>query len=59
MFVHWKALKEEIDFYERQNKRLCADDLLREQSGKSKINQQKIQENEERIERLLYCLLEN
>ena len=52
MFLHLKELKEEIDFYESQNKRLAVDDLLRELSQKKPKHQKQIKENQQRIGRL-------
>ena len=54
MNLHWKAFREEIDFYERQNKRLAVDDLLQKVFRKKPKHQKQIQENEERIYRLQY-----
>jgi hypothetical protein len=54
MFVHWRAIKEEIDFYQRQNKRLAVDDLLRRVFKKRTKHRKKIEENEQRIERLYW-----
>ena len=52
MFVHRKVLKEEIDFYESQNKRLAVEDLLSELSHQKPKHLKQIKENEERIGRL-------
>ena len=58
MLIHLKEIRDEREYYERQNKRLAVEDLLREISGKSKIYQKQIQENEARIERLYFCSME-
>ena len=55
MDLHWKRIKEEIDFYERQNKRLAVDDLLLEVFSKKPKYRTQIKENEERIEKLWHC----
>ena len=54
MFVHWRAIKEEIDFYKQQNKRLAVDDLLRGVFKKRTKHRKKIEENKQRIERLYW-----
>lgn len=54
MFLHARSLREEISFYEEQNKRLAVEDLLREITGKKKIYKNKIKENEERMERVWF-----
>lgn len=52
MLVHWKEIREEKNFYERQNKRLAGNDLLRKMFHKKPKHLNQIKENEERIERL-------
>ena len=52
MFLHHKELKEEIDFYESQNKRLAVEDLLRELSHKKPKHLKQIKENQQRLGRL-------
>ena len=52
MFLHRKELKEEIDFYQQQNKRFAVEDLLHELSHKKPKHLNQIKENEVRIERL-------
>ncbi len=52
MFLFGKAIKEEINFYEEQNKRLAVDDLLREVFHEKPKQRKQIKENEQRIERL-------
>ena len=52
MFLHHKELKEERDFYERQNKRLAVDNLLRELSHQKAKHLKQIKKNEQRIGRL-------
>ena len=52
MFLHHKELKEERDFYERQNKRLAVDNLLRELSHQKPKHLKQIKKNEQRIGRL-------
>ena len=52
MFMHRKVLKEEIDFYESQNKRLAVEDLLSKLSHLKPKHLKQIKENEERIGRL-------
>jgi hypothetical protein len=52
MFLHHKELKEERDFYERQNKRLAVDNLLRELSHQKPKYLKQIKENQQRIGRL-------
>jgi len=56
MFLHYRNIKEEVDFYERQNKRLAVDDLLCTLFGKKPKHNLKIRENEKRIERLWFCI---
>lgn len=58
MNLHWKEIKEEIDFYQQQNKRLAVDDLLRTVFRKKNKYQKQIQENEVRIERLWYNFID-
>jgi len=52
MFIHLKGLKEEIDFYDRQNKRLEVEDLLQEVLKKKPKYKKQIKENTQRIEKL-------
>ena len=52
MFLHHKELKEEIDFYESQNKRLAVVDLFRELSHKKPKHLKQIKENDQRIGKL-------
>lgn len=54
MNLHWKALKEEMDFYIAQNESLAIDDLLRKIFGKKPRYQKLIAENEERIRRMVF-----
>ena len=52
MFVHLKELKEELDYYQRQNQRLSVDNLLKELFQQKPKHLKQIKENKERIERL-------
>lgn len=54
MFLHWKELREEIDYYEKQNNRLAVDDLLKEIFRKKPKHKKTIKENEGRIENLYW-----
>ena len=56
MFFYIRNIKEEIDYYERQNKRLSVDDLLDALSGKKQKHHVKIIENEKRIMSLCWSL---
>ena len=58
MFLHWREIKQEIGFYENQNKRFSVDDLLRRVFGQTTKYQKQIKENEDRIEKLLFCLMD-
>ena len=50
------TLWEEINFYRRQNKRLETEDLLNTIIGQTAMNDKKIKDNQERIERL-FCAM--
>ncbi|MDO8660485.1 MAG: hypothetical protein Q7K43_01225 [Candidatus Woesearchaeota archaeon] len=49
---HIRQFTEEIHFYERQNERLEIEDLLRQIMDEQPINEKKIKDNQERIEKL-------
>ena len=52
------TLWEEINFYRRQNKRLETEDLLNTIIGQTAMNDKKIKDNEERIEKL-FCAMDD
>ena len=56
MFFHYKNIKEEVDYYERQNKRYAVEDLLRLLSKKKQKYNRRIRENERRIKKLWWRL---
>lgn len=55
---HIKEIKKEINYYERRNKDLEAEDLLRKIIGEKPMNDEKIKENEKRIERLWWAVID-
>lgn len=51
-----KIFWEEINYYREQNNDLEAEDLLRKKRGEQSMNEKKIKENEERIEKLFEAM---
>lgn len=49
---------EEINYYRECNKDLKTENLLRKKKGEQPINEKKIKENEERIEKLFSAMMD-
>ncbi len=58
MLLHTRTIMEEIHYYEDRNNEMEIEDLLLKVMGEKPINEQKIKDNQERIDKLWWELID-